>query len=187
MVAQNPGRGERAPIYWHVMLGWSSAGRLCSTFAGVAPDAANVNMQALWVRKGDTRQMFGYIFASLSFNIIPTSGILDTIFHKTDITVQLLDWPAQGYHINLIQLIILLILAVVVNFVTKSLTKKESGGLVTGVILTIIGAYLLETFAHIPFDFSIEGVLVIASLLGAIIVGVFYTLIRANMGGGAKK
>lgn len=152
-----------------------------------SPDVAIVNTKALWVRKGDKRQMFGFVFASASFNFIPSSGILNTIFHQTDITIQVLDWPARGYHINLIQLIILLVLAVVVNFVTKKLTKNEPGGLVTGVILTIIGAYLLETYARIPFDFALEGVLIIASLLGAIIVGVFYTLIRAQFSGGGKK
>lgn len=154
---------------------------------GAAPDPSIESIQALWVRKGETRQMFGFVFAVASFNIIPNSGILNTIFHQTDITIQVLDWPGKGYHLNLIQLLILLALAVVVNSVTKYLTKSESGGLVTGVVLTIIGAYLLETYAHIPFDFSLEGVLVIASLLGAIIVGVFYTLIRARFKGGAKK
>lgn len=120
-----------------------------------------------------------------SFSIIPSSGVMDTIFHKTDLSIQILGWPANGYHINLIQLIILVVLAVVVNFVTEWLTKSKSG-LVTGVILTVIGAYLLQTFAKLPFDFKFEGVLVIASLIGAIIVGVFYTLIRARFGGSKK-
>lgn len=115
-----------------------------------------------------------------SFNPIPSSGILNTIFHQTDMRIQVLDWPAQGYYINLIQLIILIILAVVVNFVIERLTTKKPGGLATGVVLTVIGAYLAETFAKIPFDFSFEGVLIIVSLVGAIIVGVFYTLIRAQ-------
>lgn len=115
-----------------------------------------------------------------SFNPIPSSGILNTIFHQTDMRIQVLDWPAQGYYINLIQLIILIILAVVVNFVIERLTSKKPGGLATGVVLTVIGAYLAETFAKIPFDFSFEGVLIIVSLVGAIIVGVFYTLIRAQ-------
>jgi uncharacterized membrane protein YeaQ/YmgE (transglycosylase-associated protein family) len=154
---------------------------------GAALDLAIESMQALWERKGETRQMFGFVLASALFGIIPNSGILNTIFHQTDITVQVLDWPPKGYHLNLIQLIILLVLAVVVNAVTKYLTKSESGGLVTGVILTIIGAYLLETYARIPFDFALEGVLIIASLLGAIIVGVFYTLIRARFKRSDKK
>ena len=128
--------------------------------------------------------MTAFILAAVpSFNPIPTTGILNTIFHQTDMRVQVLDWPANGYYINLIQLIILIILAVVVNFVTERLTSKKPGGLATGVVLTVIGAYVAETYAKIPFDFSIEGVLIVASLIGAIIVGVFYTLIRAQFSG----
>jgi uncharacterized membrane protein YeaQ/YmgE (transglycosylase-associated protein family) len=115
-----------------------------------------------------------------SYDPIPHTGILNTIFYQTDLTIRVLDWPANGYHINLIQLIILIVLALVVIFVTERLTSKKPGSLVTGVILTVIGAYLVETFARIPFDFAFEGVLIVSSLLGAIIVGVFYTLIRGQ-------
>jgi uncharacterized membrane protein YeaQ/YmgE (transglycosylase-associated protein family) len=113
-----------------------------------------------------------------SYDPIPHTGLLNSIFYLTDLRVQVLDWPANGYSINLIQLLILLMLAVVVNAVTERLTKKKPGGLLTGVILTVIGAYLVETFVNLPFDFAFEGVLIVASLIGAIIVGVFYTLIR---------
>jgi uncharacterized membrane protein YeaQ/YmgE (transglycosylase-associated protein family) len=131
-------------------------------------------------------QMYGFIFAAVpSFHIIPSSGIMNTIFHRTDLSIQIVGWPTPAYHINLIQLIILIVLAVVVNFVTEFLTKNKSG-LVTGVILTVIGAAIFESFAHLPFDFAIENVLVLASLIGAIIVGVFYTLIRARFGGSKK-
>jgi uncharacterized membrane protein YeaQ/YmgE (transglycosylase-associated protein family) len=115
-----------------------------------------------------------------SYDPIPHTGILNTIFYQTDLTVRVFDWPANGYHINLIQLIILIVLAVVVNFVTERLTSKKPGGLATGVVLTVIGAYIVETYATIPFDFKFEGVLIVASLVGAIIVGVFYTLIRGQ-------
>lgn len=131
--------------------------------------------------------MPAFILAAVpSFNFIPQSGVLNTIFHQTDLRIQVLDWPASGYYINLIQLIILIVLAVVVNFVTERLTSKKPGGLVTGVILTVIGAYVVETYAKIPFDFAMEGVLIVASLIGAIIVGVFYTLIRAQFSGSKK-
>src|SRR6185437_4259444 len=107
--------------------------------------------QSLRVRKGDLQHMSPIVLAAVpSFNPIPTSGILNQIFHQTDLTIQVLDWPVQGYHINLIQLIILIVLAVVVIFVTERLTKQKPGGLLTGVILTIIGAYIVETFAKIP-------------------------------------
>jgi uncharacterized membrane protein YeaQ/YmgE (transglycosylase-associated protein family) len=118
-----------------------------------------------------------------SFDPIPHTGVWNLVFYQTDLRIQVLDWPANGYSINLIQLIVLIVLAVVVNFVIERLTKKKPGGLVTGVILTVIGAYIVETFAKIPFDFAFEGVLIVASLIGAIIVGVFYTLIRAQFSG----
>lgn len=131
--------------------------------------------------------MFAFVLAAVpSYNPIPTTGILNTIFYQTNLRVQVLGWPANGYYINLIQLIVLVVLAVVVNFVTERLTSKKPGGLVTGVILTVIGAYLLQTYATLPFDFAFEGVRIVASLLGAIIVGVFYTLIRAQFSGSKK-
>ncbi|HEU5345718.1 MAG TPA: hypothetical protein VFU60_15330 [Ktedonobacterales bacterium] len=134
--------------------------------------------------------MSAFVVAAVpSFNPIPNSGILNQIFHQTDATVQVLDWPTPAYHINLIQLIILIVLAVVVLFVTEKLTKQKPGGVVTGVILTVIGAYIFETFAQknrLPVDFALEGVLIVSSLIGAIIVSVFYTLIRGMFGGSKK-
>lgn len=115
-----------------------------------------------------------------SYDPIPHTGILNLIFYQTDLRIQVLGVPANGYTINLIQLIVLIALAVVVNFVTERLTSKKPGGLLTGVVLTVIGAYLVETFVKLPFDFSFEGVLIVASLIGALVVGVFYTLIRAQ-------
>lgn len=115
-----------------------------------------------------------------SFDPIPHTGLLNQIFYQTDLRVQVLDWPPKGYSINLIQLIVLIVLALVVNFVVERLTSKKPGGLATGVVLTVIGAYIVETYAKIPFDFAFEGVLIVASLIGALIVGVFYTLIRGQ-------
>lgn len=114
-------------------------------------------------------------------NIIPSSGILDQIFHKTDMTIQVFGWPAKGYSINLIQLIILLLLAVIVVFVTEKLTKSKVGGLFVGVIITLIGAYIIQAATDkIPDLLSIEGVHIVYALIGAIIIAVFYTLIRAQ-------
>lgn len=115
-----------------------------------------------------------------SFDPIPKTGILGQIFYQTDARVQFLGWPAQGYSINLIQFIILLILAVVVIFVTERLTKNKIGGLAIGVIVTLIGAYIIQSVTTGLPDFMFEGVRIVSSLIGAIIVGVFYTLIRAQ-------
>lgn len=116
----------------------------------------------------------------MNFNFIPTTGIFNQIFHQTRASVQILDWPTPAFSINLIQLIILLILAVVVVFVTERLTKNKVGGLGVGVVLTVIGAYLIQYYTKGIPDFGLEGVRIISSLIGALIIGVFYVLIRAQ-------
>lgn len=119
----------------------------------------------------------------------PGNSTFDTIFRQTKLTVELFAWPKGGYSINLIQLIILLVLALIVVFVAERLTKGKVGGLAVGVILTIIGAYVVQAVTSsnkIP-DFAIEGVSIVSSLVGAIIVGVFYILIRARFAGGKKE
>jgi uncharacterized membrane protein YeaQ/YmgE (transglycosylase-associated protein family) len=118
---------------------------------------------------------------------IPTTGILNQIFHQTRMTVQVADWPAGGYSINLIQLLILLALAVIVVYVTEKLTKSKVGGLVAGVIITVIGAYIFQSVTNKVPDISIEGIRIVSSLIGAIIISVFYTLIRAQFSKGGGK
>jgi uncharacterized membrane protein YeaQ/YmgE (transglycosylase-associated protein family) len=119
-----------------------------------------------------------------SLNFIPSSGILDSIFHQTWLAVSVLGQPAGGYKINLIQLIIILIIAVTVNAIVERLTSKKVGGLFAGVVLTVIGSYLFSTYVLLPFDFRLEGLRIIAALLGALVIGVFYNLIRAQLKGG---
>ena len=113
-------------------------------------------------------------------SLVPTNGILDTIFHKTSMTIQIMGWPAKGYSINLIQFIILLVLALIVVFVTERLTTSKVGGLAVGVIITLIGAYVIQSVTTGIPDLAIENVRVVSSLIGAIIISVFYTLIRAR-------
>ena len=120
----------------------------------------------------------------MKYYFIPSSGILDTIFHKTDVTVQLFGWPAKGYPINLIQLIIVLLLAAIVVFVAERLTKAKVGGLWVGVIITLIGAFIIQAVTSGIPDIALEGVRIFSSLIGAIIIAVFYTLIRAQFKGG---
>ncbi|HEX9039116.1 MAG TPA: hypothetical protein VF808_19190 [Ktedonobacterales bacterium] len=115
-----------------------------------------------------------------SFDPIPHSGILNQIFYLTTAQIHLFGWPAGGYSINLIQLIILMTLAVIVVYVTERLTKSKIGGLFMGVVVTLIGAFLMQTMTtHVP-DFLFEGVRIVSSLIGAIIVAVFYVLIRGQ-------
>lgn len=117
----------------------------------------------------------------------PGNSTFDTIFRQTKLTVEVFAWPKGGYSINLIQLIILLVLALIVVFVAERLTKGKVGGLAVGVILTIIGAYIIQAVTVGIPDILIENIRIVSSLLGAIIIGVFYILIRARFSGGKEK
>jgi uncharacterized membrane protein YeaQ/YmgE (transglycosylase-associated protein family) len=117
---------------------------------------------------------------------VPNSGIFNQIFHQTWIQVAVLGAPNGGYRITLIGLIIITLLALLVNAVTERLTSAKPGGLFVAIVITIIGAILAASFINLPFDFAIEHVRIIAALLGAIIIAVFYTLIRGQFKGSKK-
>jgi hypothetical protein len=72
--------------------------------------------------------------------------------------------------------------AFAVTAITEWLTGRKIGNLFAGMLVTIIGAVLVLMFVRLPapLDFVIENVAVVAALIGAIIVGVFYALIRAR-------
>jgi len=116
-------------------------------------------------------------------HFIPNHGFLDQLFHQTNFTIQVLGLFHPPFFINLIQLIILLIIAIAVNAITERLTSRKIGGLFAAVFVTLIGSYLATQFVKLPFDFALEGVRIIAALLGAVVIGVFYTLIRGQFGG----
>jgi hypothetical protein len=109
-------------------------------------------------------------------NFIPTSGILDLLFHKTALTIEVLGQPQPPFSINLIQFIIVLFLAFSINGATERLTGRKVG-MWTAVIVTLIGSYLFAHYVNLPFDFAVEGVRIVAAILGALIIAVFYTLI----------
>lgn len=115
-----------------------------------------------------------------SFDPIPHTGIFNQIFYLTNAHLVIMDWPQGGYTINLIQFIVLLVLAMVVVYVTELLTKNKVGGLAVGVIVTLLGAFVMQSLTRSIPDFMFEGVRVMSSLLGALIVGVFYVLIRGQ-------
>lgn len=118
-------------------------------------------------------------------NFIPNDGFLDTVFHQTWLAISILGQPQPAYKVTLIGLIIFAIIATAVNFVTERLTDKKVGKLFAAVVVTVIGSLLFQTYVRLPnIDFQIEGVYIISALLGAIIVGVFYVLIRGKV---AKK
>jgi hypothetical protein len=115
-------------------------------------------------------------------------GILKTIFIDTWISISLLGQPAGGFKLTLIDLIIIGLLAFAVTALTEWLTGQKLGKLFTGMVVTIIGALLVVMFVRLPapLDFAIEDVPIVAALLGAIIVGVFYVLLRARTSKGGK-
>ena len=118
-------------------------------------------------------------FVNITF--IPTSGVLDLIFHQTWFAFSVLGAPPGGYRVTLIQLLIILVLALAINGITERLTTRRAGGLVVATILTIIGAALAAAYIRFPFDFALEGVRILAALLGAVILAVFYNLITGRV------
>jgi hypothetical protein len=123
--------------------------------------------------------MLPAVFASgvTNLNFIPSNGgFLDLLFHQTRLTIEVFGWPKPPFSINLIQLIIILFLAFAINGATERLTGRKVS-LLAAVIITVIGSYLFATYVLLPFDFSIEGVRIVAAILGALIIAVFYTLI----------
>ena len=126
-----------------------------------------------------------FVLADVSnYNFIPTDGgFLDKLFHYTWIAISVFGNPAGGYKLTLIGLIIIGALAVIANFVTEQLTGRSVGSQLAAFVVTVIGSLLVQTYVLLPFDFALEGVRVIAALLGAIIVSVFYVLIAGKVKG----
>jgi hypothetical protein len=116
-------------------------------------------------------------------------GLLKTIFIDSWLAISLFGQPPGGFRLTLIDLIILVLIAVIVTFVAEQLTGKKVGSLFVGTIITLLGIWVIITFVRLPagWNFSIEDVPILEALLGAIIIAVFYTLIRTRFGGGGGK
>ena len=115
-----------------------------------------------------------------NLTFIPTSGPLDLIFHKSWLAISVLGAPAGGYKVTFIALIILVIIALGANAITERLTGRKAGGLLLATLITVLGAALVQAYVLLGFDFALEGVRVIAALLGAVVIAVFYNLLRAQ-------
>jgi hypothetical protein len=118
-----------------------------------------------------------------SIRLLPDNAALDLIFRQSWIVISILGFPPGGYRVTFIGLIILIILALTVNAITEQLTAKKVGGLFFAIILTILGSALAASYVLLPFDFAVEGVRIIAALLGAVVIAVFWVLIRGAFGG----
>ena len=161
-------------------------GRGCGILSHSGKEVANrarsrrdgsVTSALTYLRKGVTQTMVLAV-------ILPGfhEGILKTIFIDTAVTFSVLGQPAGGFHLTLLDLVIIGLLAFAVTAITEWLTGRKIGNLFAGMVVTIIGALLVLMFVRLPapLDFAIEDVAVVAALIGAIIVGVFYALIRAR-------
>src|SRR5215813_6597166 len=119
-----------------------------------------------------------------NLTVIPTSGPLDLIVHQSWLAFSILGLPPGGYKLNLIDLIIIVIIALAANGITEQLTGRKTRGLLLATLITVLGLALIQAYVHLPFDFALEGVGIIAALLGAVVIAVCYTLLR---GQGARK
>src|SRR5579871_5968267 len=89
---------------------------------------------------------------------LPTTGIIDQIFHQTWISISVLGEPNGGYKVTLIGLIIIALIAFAVNVVIERLTGRKTGGLARAVGFTLVGAFLVSAFVSLPFEIIVEGV-----------------------------
>jgi hypothetical protein len=115
-------------------------------------------------------------------------GILKTIFVDTWFAVSVFGQPPGGFRLTLIDLLLLEGIAIIVLFLAERLTGKKMGSMIVGTLVTLVGIWLMLAFVRLPgpWNFSIEDVPILEAFLGAIIVGVFYTLLRARGEGGKK-
>jgi uncharacterized membrane protein YeaQ/YmgE (transglycosylase-associated protein family) len=120
------------------------------------------------------------VTASVQYvNLIPTTGFLDLLFHKTYIIINILGFFSNGgYKVTLAGLIVLLVVALAAAAVAERLAGSKPGkSLVTPVLLALLGSYIFTLYVKLPFDVVIETIPIVAALLGAIVFGVFYVLI----------
>ena len=121
-----------------------------------------------------------------NIEFIPRSGVWDSIFHQTWISLSILGTPSGGYKITLIGLIIIVLIALLAAAISERLTTRKPGSLAFTVLITILGSLLAAAFIRLPWDFVIESVHILAALIGAVLIAVFYTLIRSS-GSSSKK
>ena len=121
-----------------------------------------------------------FLAAIPNLTFIPTSGPLDLLFHQTWLAFSILGVPAGGYTLNLIDLLIIVIIALAANGINEQLIGRKAGGLLLATLITVLGLALVQAYVHLPFDFAVEGVRIIAALLGAVVIAVFYALLRGQ-------
>jgi hypothetical protein len=113
--------------------------------------------------------------------IFPSDGgLLDKLFHGTYVIINVFDLLNGGYKITLAGLLVILVLSFAAAAIIERLAGEKPGkGLAASVLVTLLGAYIFSAFVILPFnDISIEGTRLVSALLGGIVFGTFYVLIR---------
>lgn len=116
-------------------------------------------------------------------NIIPTDGgLLDLLFHHTWLKINIFGLfdKTDGFLLTLAGLIVLILVGLAAAAVAERLAGEKPGkSLVTTVVITVIGAYIFAAYVNLPFrDVSIERIRLASALLGSIIFGILFVLIR---------
>src|SRR5258708_34037173 len=97
------------------------------------------------------------LLAVQNLNFIPNSGILDDIFHKSWLAISVAGFPAGGYKVTLIGLVIIIIIAVAAHGITERLTGKKVGGMLAAGLGPNPGSWPFPAYCFLPFDFSSHG------------------------------
>jgi hypothetical protein len=114
-------------------------------------------------------------------NIIKNDGgFFDRLFHGTYLTINVFDlFNHGGYTITLAGLVVILVISLAAAAIAERLAGAKPGtNLITPVLITLLGSYIFTVYVTFPTEIIIEGVHLFAALLGAIVFGVFYVLLR---------
>src|SRR5260370_34657495 len=103
------------------------------------------------------------LLAVQNINFIPNSGILDDIFHKSWLAVSIAGFPAGGYKVTLIGLVIIMIIAIAANGITERLTGKKVGGMLAAVLVAVLGCRVFQGHGLAAFGLSVGGLALIGS------------------------
>jgi hypothetical protein len=113
----------------------------------------------------------------------PENGFLYTLFHKTSISINFMGFfdksGQNGFTIDLAGLLIVIVVGLASAYFTERLAGEKPGkNIISVILITLLGSYIVAGARLISFDPIVEGIPVVSALLGALIFGVFYVLIR---------
>src|SRR5258708_32478379 len=93
----------------------------------------------------------------VTVNFLPTSGILDTIFHQTWLAINIFGFPGgNGYKLTLIGLIIVLIIASAATGIAERLAGAKPGGMLLAARVPLFGAWPFSAYVRLPVYILME-------------------------------